>query len=160
IGATSAVFNITVVDDAVLDGSRTVIITASAQFYEKGEHIMIVHDNETTVLHMSLPLFLLEGGSATGFLWTEAAPTENVAVFLNSSTNGSALSIPFLAFIPAGSTSTTFQYKAVDDSLITRTRYATITATVSNWTAATNGMLILDNEPTNLTVRLPFVMSE
>jgi hypothetical protein len=159
VGATSAVFNITVVDDSVLDGSRAAYIIASAPFHDTGKFQMTVHDNESTTLHMNIPLFVNEGGDASGRVWTEAAPVDNVAVLFGTS-NSRALELPYLAIIPAGATSAVFQFTAKEDSFITGTRYATISATVSNWYAATNGMFILDNEPTNLTVRLPFVMSE
>ncbi len=162
-GATSAVFNITVVNDVILDGSRNATITASAPLYSAGSKIIQVNDNESTTLHMAIPLFLAEGATAAASLWTEAPVANDVFVSLGSSTNASAISflgfLPF-AVIPAGATSTTFQYKAVNDSAITGTRFATLTASVPNWIAATNGMLITDNESTNLSVSLPLFVSE
>ena len=162
-GATSAVFNLTVINDALLDGAHSATITASAPLYSAGTKIVSVQDNESTTLHLSIPLFLAEGAQATAFLWTDAPVGDDVLVTLGSSSNAAAISflnfLP-LAIIPAGSTSTVFQYKAVDDAAITGPRFATITASVANWNAATNGMLILDNDNTNLTVVLPLIFSE
>ena len=55
-GSTSATFDLTVVDDAVLDGDQVVTVTASAAGYTSGSDTITVQDNESTgpVAHWKL----------------------------------------------------------------------------------------------------------
>ncbi len=54
-GLTSADFDLTIVDNSLLDGLEGVIITASAIDYLPGSGSLTVHDNETATLTVSLP---------------------------------------------------------------------------------------------------------
>ena len=158
-GATSAVFNITVVNDSILDGTKPAVITASAALYTPGKKVVLVQDNEMTTLHLSTPLFVEEGTTNWALLWSEAPVAETVTVNL-SSTNGIGF-LPFpYAFLQAGSTSTMVQFKPPEDQAITGTRLGDISASVANWTPAKNGLLITDNEETSLTIFGPLVLGE
>ena len=54
-GQTSALFSVTVVDDTAIDGTQTVMLTASATGWTPGTSSLTVHDNESQTLTLHLP---------------------------------------------------------------------------------------------------------
>src|SRR5262249_8777675 len=54
-GQTNAVFDVTIVDDNILDGTQTATITAAAPGYASGRATIAVADNETATLQVVLP---------------------------------------------------------------------------------------------------------
>ena len=162
MGQTQALFDVTIVDDGILDGSRTAFIVASATYYATTSNAIQVLDNESAALAVSLPPMAREGdGILTnrGVVSVSAAPDENVNVTLTS-IDTTELTVPAQVTILAAATSVTFNVTIVNDTAVDGTQAATVTARVVNWTDGVGGMQILDNEPTNLTVSLPSPLSE
>lgn len=171
-GQTAATFEISILDDAELDGFQEVRITATAAGHARGSDVMTVADNETATLTVDLPDGASEGdgvlsgaGTVTcwsaGFSlsaqpkgWTPTAPTSNVVVELNSEDTTEVI-VPATVTIPAGRTSVTFNVRIVDDVEIDGTGSATITARVANWTDGSKTMDVFDNEHLDLIVTLP-----
>ncbi|MEI7731009.1 MAG: M36 family metallopeptidase [Verrucomicrobiota bacterium] len=152
---TNALFDITIVNNGQLDGSQTVWLTASAAGYYDAVTAMVVHDHETTTLHLDLPATVREGDEpVSGRLWLDAPPVKPVTVSLTSS-DPATLQTPSGVVVPAGQTSAVFTVSAVDDTLLNGTRLATVSAGVTNWIPATAVVAILDNERTNLVVLAP-----
>ncbi len=60
-GETNAVFNVSILDDVLLDGTQTALITASAPGLNGGQASVRVLDNETATLHLVVPAFVTEG---------------------------------------------------------------------------------------------------
>ena len=153
-GATSAVFNLTVGDDQLLDGTQAAILTGTAGGFKSVPATVYVNDHEGTALHLVLPSTLTEGGP-TYFphVYTKVPVDDDVAVSLTASPSHQVSfgSMP-LAIIPKGQTSALFEISAVDNDRIDGTRQVQVIASVANWTSATNTVTILDNEPTNLNV--------
>ncbi|MDB6035014.1 MAG: hypothetical protein JWM16_5352 [Verrucomicrobiales bacterium] len=161
-GATSAVFNIFVVNDAIFDGTKGSTITASAQFSQNGSFSILVNDNEVNTLSVKLPASLTEGGAfGTGTVSTKFPVGDNVLVNLQS-TQPEELTLGFLpvAFIPAGATSANFTVSAVDDLRIDGTQIAGVIASVPNWISGTNFTQVLDNESINLQIYTPIFLTE
>lgn len=162
-GATSAVFNVTVVNDVILDGTRYANVTASAPFHLSGSASIAVHDNEITTLQLSLPASVTEGGSfALGTVTTAAPVGDNVVVTLSTPTTPPEVTVGFFPFtvIESGQSAATFPIYPVDDTRIDGTKPAAIVASVANWVSATNTLNVLDNETTQLTVVAPLFLSE
>ena len=161
-GQTSAVFAIAVVDDALLDGSQAVEISASAAGYAAATRTLAVADNETGILEVMLPESVLESdGIVSGAGLIEVAGTvgKDVRIALVSSDPTEA-TVPAFATIPAGHSDVWFSLTAVDDALIDGDRPVTIFATVSNWTGGAAALTVLDDEDTALRLEVPAAISE
>ncbi len=159
-GQTSTAFNVTIVDDAALDGTQTATITATAASFSPASRNIAVQDNETATLAVTAPATATEGvGSVTGTITVNAAPASPVAVSLTSS-DPTAVQVPATVTIPAGQTAVNFTITVVDDTKIDGTQTATITAHVANWTDGTATISVLDNETTNLALALPASVTE
>ena len=159
-GQTNALFDLNVPDDAELDGTQTPIITASATGFLTGRRTIAIFDNETAVLHLTLPPTATEGqGTVQGTVQVSAVVAANVAVSLSSS-DTTEIQVPSPVFIPAGQTSAVFTATVVNDTLIDGLQTATVTAHVQNWTDATATITVFDNENLNLIVALPGSVSE
>ncbi len=159
-GQSNAVFTLTVLDDADLDGSQTVQMIASAPGYFSVSRSITVLDDEFATLALTVPGSVAEGaGPYVGWADASAAPAANITVALNASAPADIL-VPATVVIPAGQTSAVFFITVVDDNRVDRTQNVTLTADVPNWSGANALISVVDNEPTNLTVTLPAVVSE
>jgi uncharacterized repeat protein (TIGR01451 family) len=159
-GQTSATFPITIVNNALLDGTQAVNISASAAGYAGATGNVTVQDNETAVLSVTLPASTTEGaGSVQGSVAVSAAPDSAVTVAL-SSNDPSAVQTPASVTIAAGQTSANFTATIIDDNKINGTHSATLTAHMANWTDGTATIAVQDNETHNLAVTLPAGIGE
>lgn len=157
---TSAAFAITPVDDALLDGPQTTVITASAPGLGSGVKTFTVQDNESATLTLSLPASVTEGGAAgTGSVTRSVVTDSPLTVTLNSSAPLAA-TVPPTVVIPAGTASFDFAISPVNDTAIDGTQSTTISASVANWTGASGTVDVLDDETRNLTVALPVSVTE
>jgi uncharacterized repeat protein (TIGR02543 family) len=156
-GQTSVTFDITIVDDAIIDLTQTAEITASATGYSAGNAAIAVADNDTATLTVTLPANATEGDGVLtnqGSVTVGAVPTVNITVGLTSS-NTSKVTVPATVTILAGQTSATFNLTIMNDTMIDGTQTVTISAHVAGWTDGTGTINILDNENTNLIVTIP-----
>jgi uncharacterized repeat protein (TIGR01451 family) len=154
-GQTNAVFDLTIIDDGVLDGTQTSAISASASGFANGYGTISVFDNETATLQAMLPATAAEGqGTVQGTVQVSAVPAANIVVSLSSS-DTTEIQVPASVTIPSGQTSAVFTAIVVDDNQIDGSQTATVTAHVQNWTDGSATITVLDNESLNLTVTLP-----
>ena len=152
---TSATFDITIVDNTVLDGTQNVVITAATTGFNSGQATIAVQDNETAILTLAAPASTIEGaGTVQGTVTMSTSTTVPISVALTSS-DVTAVVVPTTVTIPTGQTSATFAITVIDDNKIDGTQNATITAHIANWTDGTAPIAVLDNENTNLTLALP-----
>ena len=159
-GLLSATFNVTIGNDAILDGTQNAIITATASGFTGAAQVIAVQDNELATLTLSAPASTTEGaGTIQGTLTVSTAPASPVTVTLTSS-DTTALQVPSAVVIPAGQTSISVPITVVDDNKINGTHSATVTAHVGNWTDGTATVSIADNETTNLAIALPASVTE
>ncbi|TAK99275.1 MAG: DUF11 domain-containing protein, partial [Verrucomicrobia bacterium] len=154
-GQTNASFNLTIVNDAELDGDQTAGLTASALDYAGATASITVHDDETATLTVTLPASVMEGSSAvSGTVRASAAPTANILVNLSSS-DTTEIQVPPSILLPAGQTSVVFSVTVVDDNQIDGDQTPLITAHVPGWTDGSSNIIVHDNETTVLAVTLP-----
>ncbi len=161
-GATSAAFDLTIIDDALLDGAQAAMITAAAPGFISGRNSLLVQDNETAALALTVPAVVRETDgtlAGQGRLGVSLAPAVDIIVALTSS-DPSEVQVPAAVVIPAGRTNATFDLTVVRDYQIDGTQSATITAHVPGWTDATGTITVLDAESTNLFVTVPFLLNE
>src|SRR6185503_13567946 len=126
-GQTNAIFDVTVQDDAILDGTQTINVLASAEGYATGRRAISVQDNESATLTVRAPLQAIEGQGVltnAGVVTISVAPPNDISVPLFSS-NVSDVIVPASVTIAAGQTSATFNVTLVDDFWIEDVRTAT-----------------------------------
>ena len=154
-GTNKVRFNITIVDNALLDGTENAEITAIVPGYGFGSSAMAVFDNETATLQVSLPTTATEGqGTASGTITCSAAPDVNVAISL-SSTDTNKIQVPASVVLPAGQTSVPFTATVVDDGQFNAPESVTVTAHVQNWTDGSAAITVSDGRSRNLVLTLP-----
>ena len=154
-GQTSATFAVTIVDDALLDGSQSLVITASAAGYPVRTAPLTVLDNETAALTLTLPPLVTEGDTGwTGTVTMSGVAGKAVTVALTSGTPAE-LTVPATAVIPAGQSSVVFPLTVIDDNRIDGPQSVTVTAQVVGWTDGSASLVVADNETKTLSVTLP-----
>ena len=161
-GALSAAFDLTVLDDAVLDGTRRVTITAAVAGFSLGTGFVAVADNETAALSLSLPDTVTEGktpGDGSCRIDVDRPVDRDVAVTLTSG-DPAKLRVPAVVTIPAGETGAAFDMTVVDDRMFDGDRSIEIAADVAGWAGGRASVMVLDNEVTVLTLGLPETVSE
>jgi hypothetical protein len=154
-GQTSAVFNITILDDPRLDGSQLVSVTAASTAYFSGSASFTVHDNESTALHVSLPNTLIEGVHYIpdqAYVWIDSPVAADVVVQLVSSDTSELGLFPTSVTIPSGESAAFFAIYVQDDNLVDGAQPVSVTASVSNWVSGSGSTEVRDNESTNLIV--------
>ncbi|WP_294397055.1 S8 family serine peptidase [Prosthecobacter sp.] len=153
-GQLSASFDITVTNDSIVNGARTVTITAA----ESGAALTpisgtcVILDDEATSISLSLPDSFLEG--STGITGTVSlGSTAAVSLTVNlASSNATRLSVPATVTIPAGSSSTTFALTSTSNGKSDGNLAVNITASVPGWSAATGSVTVNDSGSTQLTL--------
>lgn len=145
-GQTTAVFNVTIIDDSRLDGNHSTPVCASAPYYLGVTNTIWVQDNESATLTLNLPASLSEApgaDSATATVFASSAPVLPIEITLGSS-DLSELLVPGMVYLQAGQTSAVFTVMAPADSWVDGPQNVTVTAHVPNWTDAVATLLVQD----------------
>ena len=152
-GNTNASFNLTILDDGVLDGTQIATITASVPGLGSGSGSMTIYDKETATLQVALTATVTKGqGAVPGAMQVRAPVGANVTVALTSDTTN-LIQVPALVVIPTGQTSAVFTATILTDGQINGGQTVHVTAHVQNWTDGVAAVAVRDN--VNLTVALP-----
>ena len=149
-GQSNAVFDLTIIDNLILDGDPPVTITASSQVCVNSPQNkqITVHDNETTTLSVTLPASASESAGLlinAGTVSMGAAAGTNIPITLIAS-DPSRLSLPIVV-IPNGQTSAVFSVYVYDNHVIGGSENVTVTTHVANWTNGSVSMTILFDDP-------------
>jgi hypothetical protein len=149
-GQSNAVFDLTIVDNSILDGDQVATITASSQLCANSplNQQIKVHDNETATLAVTLPASASESAGRTVIGTVSiigAAAGANVPITLISS-DTSLLQLGTVS-IPQGQTSAVFQTYVVDKNVIGGSENVSVTAHVANWTDGSASMTIFFDDP-------------
>lgn len=152
-GETNVLFDLTILDDALLDGSRTSLLHAVSFGYKSASAMLPVHDNESATLMVSVPSTSYEGaGSIAGAIIAGAAPDVDVVVHLisnNPSEVGSGSVV-----IPAGQIFASFTLPVYDDNVLDGIQTATIEAHVENWQSGYASVFVFDDEANGIDLQL------
>ena len=139
----------TVVDDRMFDGDRSIEIAADVAGWAGGRASLMVLDNEVTVLTLGLPETVSENAGVLSGGGTVSIPgiwASDLTVTLASDKPGQ-LAIPAVVTIPAGRMQVDFDIAVADDALINGDRAATVTAAAPEWTTASQTVAVVDNDP-------------
>jgi Domain of unknown function (DUF4082) len=146
VGESNAVFDLTIVDNSLLDGDQLVTITGSSPVCNNGPQgkQITVHDNETATLFVNLPASVSESAANT-FNGTVgvvgAAVGASVRVTLTCS-DASWLQLGTVSILN-GQTQAVFQMYVVDKTVIGGSTNVSVNAHVANWTDGATSMTIL-----------------
>lgn len=148
-GQNSVEFVLTPVDDLVADGTRQVLVAASAAGYSRAARTIAVRDNEVPTLSVSLaPARVAENGASIVTIRRNSevgASTGALRVALSLSPARQA-TLPALVTIPARSSAVSVQLRAIDNALADGPRRVTITARALGWRPGLATLSIADNE--------------
>jgi hypothetical protein len=148
-GQSNAVFDLTIINDLLLDGNQNVNITATATNYSPGQATILVYSTNTATLTVTLPATAAKSAGTlvnAGRVGVSSPVAINYPVSLTSS-DSTKLIVPSFVIIPTGQTSAVFDLNIVDDNLIDGPQNVSVTAHVPNWTSGSNSMTILDDNP-------------
>jgi hypothetical protein len=150
-GLSNAVFDLTLIDNSILDGDQFVTITANSPICINGpqSRVISVHDNETATLSVTLPASASEGAGTlvnAGLVSIGTPVAANFTVSLSSS-DISRLLVPSTTVILNGQTSAVFNITLVDANVIGGSNNVSVTAHVPNWTDGAASMTILNDDP-------------
>ncbi len=141
-GQLSATFDVTVVNNSLLEGARDAVISATAAGIVSASRSIRVNDDEQAGLTVSLPASTTQGTNSQGTVTFSAPAVNDVAVTL--STNSGLVEVPPTVTILAGQTSGTFSFSTLESEQDIGLQNATITAHVDGWTDASASLNILD----------------
>ncbi len=153
----SATFAISAVDDALLDGTQTVVVSASASGYSGGTRSINVDDAETLTVSINVPSISENGGSATG---TVTRSNTDIALPLTiqlTSDEPSEATVPVTVTIPANQSSATFTISAADDSLLDGSQTVLVSAAAGGYSGGSQSLTVLDFEQLLLTINTPAI---
>jgi alpha-tubulin suppressor-like RCC1 family protein len=151
-GQTSASFDLTIWDDALVDGPQAVRVTAFALGYVPAGATMEVDDNESAVLSIEVPTLVTESDGwlpLRGKVSLSVPPDRDITVYLSAGETGE-VTVPATVVIMAGQTSALFSILVLDDQEVDGTREVVISATVPGWVSDARRIDVEDNEPLDL----------
>ena len=161
-GQTSASFPITVLDDSLVDGSRTVIVTGTIAGQIPHSVAIVVLDNDTLPFSLTAPATVIESASyaQTGTVTLGGLAASPVTVTLAVSDPTLLQGLPNSITIQPGQRTGTFFFFPVDNTVIDGTRTAIITGSVAGWVDATATVRVTDDDLRVLSLSLPPSVSE
>jgi uncharacterized repeat protein (TIGR02543 family) len=155
-GQTSANFTITAQDDAVVDGSQTVTITATSVGNSDATDTIDITDDEVAVLTINIVAASVgesDGTSATTATVTRNTDTTSEMVVNLSSSDSSEADVQATVTIAAGqTTSPVFDIDAIDDASVDGTQSVTITASYVGHADGTDTLDVTDDASISLTL--------
>ena len=158
-GQSTVTFPINAVDDAVFDGTQSVIIRAvTPQYFVDRNRMISVTDVEPKlVLSGSVTSVKENAGSFAVTVTRQQQTNISQPVTVNLSVSAftglsSPISVPPTITIPAGRTSQTFLVTVKDDRLLDGVQTATILATAAGITETSAEFQITDHETLSLTI--------
>lgn len=152
-GRETADFTITLRDNNLLDGDRSVVITADAAGTFSGEAALAIMDYETLTVGFS-PIEFTENDGEMASVGTVTRNNTDVGselVVALTSSDTSEATVPATVTIPAGESSATFDIAAVNDSEFDGAQVVTIDGTAGGYIAAAGELTVVDHEPPVLT---------
>ena len=154
---TSAPFNITAVDDSLLDGTQLVIISASATGYESATARVDVLDYEPLEVHVSVGNLSEQSKSASVTVSRRNLDNNQTLTVQLTSSDSSELLVPSTVTIPAGQNSVTATVLTVDDTLLDGPQTVIVAAQASGYISGLATIVVDDSEMLSLQISLSTV---
>lgn len=155
-GQASATFNIDAENDAIVDGTQTVTITASAAGQDVTDTLDVTDDDtpELTVTIAADSFSESAGAAATMATVSRNTDTTSPLTVTLSSSDTNEAAVPTTVVITAGQTSATFNIDAVSDAVVDGTQTVTITGSATGFTAGADTVDVTDDDAPTLTLTI------
>lgn len=155
-GEHSADFDLTVVDDDRIDGTRPVTVTVRVENWTSGADTMTILDNDVPAVFVALPASASEGNltltNAGSVRLSGRLPT-NLVVQIKSA-DLSELVVPATVTVTAGQLAASFNLTPMDDAQIDGPQLVQVSAQAAGFAPGSGTMTIFDDETPPLP-RLP-----
>ncbi len=148
VGETNKTFDITIVDDGLIDGAQTATITAHAENWNDGAASITVLDDETLNLTVILVPSAYENTgviSSAGTVLLSGTLATNITISLLSS-DTTELTVPSSMTLLAGRSNRVFNITLIDDALVDGAQNVTVTASAPGLVSGSAIVMVLDNE--------------
>ena len=147
-GQASVTFDVTGVDDELVDGDQTAVITALVSGFVDGSASVVVVDDDVATLTVNIDIDSINesDGSTTATISRNTLTNDPLTIALTSSDESEA-TVPASVTIPAGAASVDVQISIIDDQEYDGTQNVVITATVDGFVAGTDAFDVTDNDP-------------
>jgi hypothetical protein len=153
-GQASANFTVTAVDDTILDGTQSVLISAS-MFSAFGTSATVnVTDRETLSVSVSNATVAENAGpnARTGVVTRNNTDIAGPFTVTLTSNDLSELTVPVTVLIPGGASSANFSLSAVDDFLVDGTILVNVSVAATGYVGASAPVNVLDDESSSLVI--------
>jgi alpha-tubulin suppressor-like RCC1 family protein len=156
-GETSKQFNLEIQDNLFKDGTTPITVTASADDYSNGTAQIVIYDNETETLTVSMPDSVTEGqGKISGLASVSVASAAGTDILVPLQTSDSSeILVPDQVIILSGQNSQAFDFTVVSDMIIDGNQTAIISATISGWNSVPDAITVVDLVDKSIIVTLP-----
>jgi len=137
-----------IIDDALVDHDRPVIFTAIADGYEYAQKTILIQDDDSSTLSLTLsPGSVSEvGGTISGVIHRNH---EDVTFPLEVSLEATAagyLDVPASLTIPSGQRSQVFEVLVVDNEVVDDDRFVQVVASKPTYMSGSDTVLVLDDD--------------
>ena len=152
-GQSSETFEITAVDDAIVDGNQTVTVTATSTGFQSATDTLVIADNDLPELTLTIaPNTISEnGGTTTGTVTRNTGTSGALTVNLSSDDTGEAI-VPTTVTIADGSDSATFTITGVPDGVVDNDQLIVIVAAADNFTQGSDKVVVANEDVATLSV--------
>ncbi len=150
-GQSSATFTVSAVDDAMVDGSLGVTLTASATDFTNGLASLTVTDHEALTLTIAGSQISENGGSTTATV-TRTDATGNLTVTLLSSDTTEAVILATINIVSGQLTSATVPINSVNDDEVDGSRTVTFTGSAPGYVPDSESLTVTDDDIASFTI--------
>jgi len=161
-GEQVAKFDLTVVDNNIMDSMVPVLISASAPGWQPVTSTITIADNEGAQLSITVIETAVEGAGIidnSGWVTLASVLLNDFEVTLTSD-DPSLVEVPYTLVVPAGKTIAMFDMKIKDNTLISDPKAVRIKVEARGWYSGTDIVTIQDNDPRVLKLTLPETANE
>ncbi|MEM7476340.1 MAG: Calx-beta domain-containing protein [Planctomycetota bacterium] len=146
-GATSVIFTIEAQNEELVDGNKTVDISASAADHASSSAALEITDDDVAMLLLEIDEDSIaeNGGSTTARIRRNTDPTQPLIVSIASSDPGEAV-VPARLVIPSGAFEASFTISGQDEGFVDGPQDASITVTADGHTADASLVTVTDDD--------------
>jgi hypothetical protein len=151
--ATESTFNLTAIDDTLLDGDQTVTVSASAAGYVSASDSVLVTDFESLSFSLAASAISESQGTTTATVTRgNTDRSQPLTVGIDVDIPG-AVTVPATVVIPANQMFANFSINAIDDTLLDGTQTVRITVSATGYAESVSRTLdVLDFETVTLSM--------
>ncbi len=155
-GEASMTVDVNAVDDDLLDGTQTVVITASAPGYYEGIDLVEVTDHETLTIVVATSSIGENAGefaTTATVSWSNTDDLSEPVTLSLSSDDTSEAALPSTVVAPAGASSVTLGIDAIDDALVDGTQTVVILASAPGYISGSDTLEVTDHETLSVVIK-------